>query len=67
MIASLIAFPLAGWLMYTWLQDFAYRIHLSIWLFIGAGLLAGLIAMATISLQAIKTALANPVSSLRSE
>ena len=66
-IASFIAFPVAGWLMYTWLQDFAYRIHLSIWLFAGAGLLAAMIAMATISLQAVKTALANPVRSLRSE
>jgi putative ABC transport system permease protein len=66
-IASLIAFPVAGWVMHTWLQDFAYRIHISIWIFAGAGLLAAVIAMATISLQAIRTALANPVNSLRSE
>jgi putative ABC transport system permease protein len=67
LIASLVAFPVAGWVMYKWLQDFAYRIHLSIWLFVGAGLLAALIALCTISFQAVKAAIANPVKSLRSE
>ncbi|WP_166437249.1 FtsX-like permease family protein [Niastella caeni] len=67
LIASLVAFPVAGWAMYKWLQDFAYRIHLSIWLFVGAGLLAALIALCTISFQAIKAALSNPVKALRSE
>jgi putative ABC transport system permease protein len=67
LIASLVAFPVAGWVMYKWLQDFAYRIHISIWMFVVAGLLAAGIALLTISFQAIKAALANPVNSLRSE
>lgn len=66
-IASLVAFPVAGWVMHQWLQDFAYRIHISIWMFVVAGLLAAGIALLTISFQAIKAALANPVNSLRSE
>jgi putative ABC transport system permease protein len=53
--------------MHQWLQDFAYRIVLSPWIFVAAGLLAIIIALATISFQAIKAALANPVKSLRSE
>ncbi|HEX6430104.1 MAG TPA: ABC transporter permease [Niastella sp.] len=67
LIASFVAFPVAGWVMYKWLQDFAYRIHISIWMFVGAGMLATLIALITISFQAIKAALANPVKSLRAE
>jgi len=49
------------------LQDFAYRINISWWIFIAAGLLAVVIALATISFQAIKAAIANPVKSLRTE
>ena len=66
-IAFLIAAPLAWWIMHQWLQDFAYRIPLSPWIFVGAGVLAVLIALTTISFQAIKAALASPVKSLRSE
>ena len=66
-IASVIAFPLAWWLMNYWLQDFAYRINISWWIFFAAGTLAVLIALATISFQAIKAAVANPVKSLRTE
>jgi putative ABC transport system permease protein len=66
-IASLIAFPIAGWAMYTWLQNFAYRIDIQWWVFIVAAFIAILIAMITISFQAIKAALANPVKSLRTE
>ncbi len=66
-IASIIAFPLAWWAMNKWLQDFAYRINLSWWIFAGATGIALLIALVTVSFQAIKAAVANPVNSLRSE
>lgn len=66
-IAIVIATPLAWYAMNKWLQDFAYRIHIQWWVFAIAGLLAVLIAFATISYQAIKAALMNPVKSLRSE
>jgi len=66
-IALVFASPVAWFIMNKWLQDFAYRINISWWIFIIAGLLAVLIALATISYQAIKAALANPVKSLRSE
>ena len=66
-IASLIAFPIAWWAMNKWLQDFAYRINLSWWIFLVSGGIALLIALITVSFQAIKAAIANPVKSLRSE
>ncbi len=66
-IAALIAFPVAGYVMYKWLQDFAYRTNIPWWVFPAALVIAGLIALITISFQAIKAALANPVKSLRSE
>ncbi|MES1215693.1 MAG: FtsX-like permease family protein, partial [Bacteroidota bacterium] len=66
-IASLIAFPLAALAMNTWLQGFAYRIALSWWIFLSAGLLAALIAILTISYQAVKAAISNPVKSLKIE
>jgi putative ABC transport system permease protein len=53
--------------MHSWLQDFAYRISIGWWVFIAAGLLAILIALITISFQAVKAAIANPVKSLRTE
>jgi putative ABC transport system permease protein len=68
LIALLIASPVAWFVMNKWLSDFAYRIDISwVWIFIGAGLLAVIIALATISFQAIKAAIANPVKSLRTE
>jgi len=67
MIAFVIASPVAWFIMHRWLQDFAYRINVSWWIFLVAGLLAVLIALATISFQAIKAAVANPVKSLRTE
>ncbi|EMR02752.1 ABC transporter permease [Cesiribacter andamanensis] len=67
LIAFLIASPLAWWAMHTWLQDFAYRIDLSWWIFAGAGILALIIALATVSVQALKAATANPVKNLRTE
>jgi putative ABC transport system permease protein len=67
LIASGLAIPLAWWAMHKWLQDFAYRIDIGWWIFFVAGLIALLIALITVSSQAIKAALANPVKSLRSE
>jgi putative ABC transport system permease protein len=66
-IASIIAFPLAWWFMNDWLKDFAYRINIGWVVFIMAGLIALLIALLTVSFQAIKAAIANPVKSLRTE
>jgi len=66
-IAFIIAAPVAWFIMHSWLQDFAYRINISWWIFLLAGLLAVFIALATISFQAIKAAMANPVKSLRTE
>lgn len=67
LIAFVIASPVAWLVMNNWLNDFAYRIDLSAWIFITAGLTAVIIALATISFQAVKAALVNPVKSLRSE
>ncbi|HKB42982.1 MAG TPA: FtsX-like permease family protein, partial [Chitinophagaceae bacterium] len=66
-IAFLIATPLAWYYMHQWLQNYAYRINISWWLFAAGGLAAIAIALATISFQAIKAAIANPVKSLRTE
>jgi ABC-type antimicrobial peptide transport system permease subunit len=66
-IAFLIAAPVAWYYMHQWLQDYAYRIHISLWVFLAGGLAAIIIALATISFQAIKAAVANPVKSLRTE
>jgi putative ABC transport system permease protein len=66
-IAALIAFPIAGTAMYAWLQDFAYRTTMSWWIFPLAGIIALMVALATICFQAVKAALANPVKSLRTE
>jgi putative ABC transport system permease protein len=67
LIAALIALPLAWLSVYKWLQDYAYRIDISWWIFLAAVLVAMIIAFITISFQAIKAALANPVKSLRTE
>jgi putative ABC transport system permease protein len=65
--AFLVASPLTGWLMYEWLTDFAYRIRIN-WIdFLIAGLLAVMIALLTISINAVRAARANPVDSLRAE
>ncbi len=66
-ISALIAFPVAWYVMHHWLQDFAYRTSLSWWIFVGAGLVGLFIALFTISFQAIRAALSNPVKSLRTE
>jgi ABC-type antimicrobial peptide transport system permease subunit len=62
-----IATPVAAWLMSQWLNGFAYKIDLSWWIFAGAGMAALVIALVTISFQAVQSARANPVDSLRSE
>ncbi len=66
-IALALAIPIAWYAMHVWLQDFAYRVELDWWLFALAGVLAILIALATVSLQSIKAALVNPIRSLKSE
>ncbi|HUZ61240.1 MAG TPA: ABC transporter permease [Hanamia sp.] len=66
-IAFVIATPITWYFMHQWLQDYAYRIDISCWVFMAGGLASVLIALATISFQAIKAAVANPVDSLRSE
>lgn len=66
-IAILIAFPISYWAMNKWLQNFAYRINTSWWMFVASGVIALLIALITVSFQAIKAATANPVNSLRME
>ena len=67
LLAFLIASPIAWWGMNKWLQDFAYRIHISVWVFVATALISMLIAFFTISFQSIKAAMTNPVKSLKSE
>jgi putative ABC transport system permease protein len=67
LIASVIAFPVAWWLMNKWLMDFEYRVDIGWWVFVAAGITALVIALLTISFQSIKAAIANPVKSLRTE
>jgi putative ABC transport system permease protein len=66
-ISFLIASPLSWWLMQQWLQGFAHRIEIKTWMFALAGCLTIIIALITVSLQAVKAAMANPVKSLRNE
>jgi putative ABC transport system permease protein len=67
MISVIIASPIAWYFMNGWLDKFAYRIHISWWMFVAAGVLAIMIAFITTSFQAIKAAVSNPVQSLRTE
>ena len=67
LIAIVIASPIAYYAMHRWLQDFAYRVDISWWVFALGGLLAVCIALLTVSFQSVKAALMNPVKSLRSE
>ena len=66
-VAFTIAVPVSWFVMNGWLNDFAYRINISWWVFLIAGIIAVLIALLTVSFQAIKAAVANPVKSLRTE
>jgi hypothetical protein len=65
--AIVIAMPIAWYAMHKWLQEFAYKVNISWWVFVLAGCIAIAIALITISLQTIKAALSNPVKSLRTE
>ena len=67
LLAAVIAFPVAWWAMNRWLGDFAYRVHIGWWVFVASGIAAMLIALLTVSFQAIKSAIASPVKSLRTE
>jgi putative ABC transport system permease protein len=67
LIAFIIATPIAWWAAYKWLQDFAYKINMSWWIFALCGLAMLLIALITLSIQTIKAAMANPMKSLRTE
>ena len=67
LISLLFAVPVSWFIMYYWLQDYAYRINIGWWVFAVAGSAALLIAIITISAQALKAAIANPVKSLRME
>lgn len=66
-LSCIIAFPVAWWVMHSWLQDYEYRTAIQWWVFAAAGTTALAIALATVSFQAIKAAIANPVKSLRTE
>jgi putative ABC transport system permease protein len=65
--SNIIAVPIAYYLLNLWLREFAYRIELSWWVFLASGCITLFIALATISYQSIKTAIANPVEALRYE
>jgi putative ABC transport system permease protein len=67
LVAFVLAVPVTWFIMHKWLEDFAYRINIGWWVFAAAGMLSVLIALVTISFQAIKAAIANPVKSLRTE
>ena len=66
-LSIVIAIPMAWYVMDNWLGNYAYRIEINWWIFVIAGVVAILIAMVTVSFQAIKAALANPVDSLKTE
>lgn len=66
-ISAAISTPAAWWAMHKWLQDYPYRIHMNIWIFLLAGAFVLFIALVTLSYQTIKAAIANPVDSLRNE
>ena len=66
-ISLVIASPVAWWAMNTWLEKYTYRVNIGWWVFALAGLLSVAIALITVSYQAIKAAIANPVKSLRTE
>jgi putative ABC transport system permease protein len=66
-VANVIAWPVAFWVMKRWLEDFSYRISMSVWLFAGAGSLTLLVALLTVGYQAVKAAIANPADSIRYE
>jgi ABC-type antimicrobial peptide transport system permease subunit len=64
-LSSLVAFPISWLVMNKWLQNYTYRIDIDLWIFIAASALTIIIALVTVSFQAIKAAMANPIKSLR--
>ena len=66
-IAFLIVVPIAWWAVYKWLEEFAYKTEMSWWVFALSGFSLLLLALLTLSIRTIKTAVANPVKSLRTE
>lgn len=66
-LSCIIAFPVAWWAMHSWLQDYEYRTAIHWWVFVTAGATGLAIALVTVSFQAVKAALANPINALRSE
>jgi putative ABC transport system permease protein len=67
LVSMAFAIPIAWWAMNRWLQDFVYRINISWWVFVAAGVIALMISLITISFTAFKAAIANPIKSLRTE
>jgi len=67
LISFVVASPIAWFVMHKWLQSYEYRVNISLWVFVVAGLLCAAISFITVSFQAVKAALANPVKSLRTE
>jgi putative ABC transport system permease protein len=66
-ISFVIASPVAWWMMHSWLNNYTYRVDLSWWIFVITAVISILIALITVSFQAVKAALSNPVKSLRTE
>jgi putative ABC transport system permease protein len=64
-IALLIASPISWWAMHSWLQGFAYRINIPVWVFLVSGISAIMIALFTVSFQSVKAAMANPINSIK--
>ena len=67
LVSAVIAAPAAWWAMHKWLENYPYRIGMNAWIFLFAAAFVAIIALATVSYQAVKAAIANPVNSLRSE
>ncbi|HVU56095.1 MAG TPA: ABC transporter permease [Puia sp.] len=67
LVAIVIAIPLAWWAMHRWLQDFIYRVDMSLWVYIGGAMIVMAITVITVSVQALRAASVNPVKSLRTE
>jgi putative ABC transport system permease protein len=67
LLATLIASPLAWFAMNKWLQSFAYRVNMHLWVFVAAGFIAVLIAFLTVSIRSVKAAMANPAKSLKTD
>jgi putative ABC transport system permease protein len=66
-LATLIAWPISWWLMNTWLEGFAFRVEINLWIFLMSGFFAILVAMITVASQALKAAVSNPTKSLKLE